>query len=152
MGRNSGLQELPPLEDPVAPGVLQPVGRPLLPPPLLLGHGQGPALGSQPGAAASTHPGLLQAAEQQVRHRADSADGQLSAQVAEVRCHPPLGLLQALAPTLVLGLAVSHDLQQLIGIPTELRVRAGHQLHQRRVGPQLGLYRPDGAGDGPTVV
>ena len=57
--RNLGLQELSPLEDPVAPGVLQPVSRPLLPPPLLLGHGQGPALGSQPDAAASTHPGLL---------------------------------------------------------------------------------------------
>ena len=64
MKRNSSLQELSPLEDPVAPGVLQPVGRPLLPPPLLLGHGQGPALGGQLGPAARAHPGLLQAAEQ----------------------------------------------------------------------------------------
>ena len=63
-----GFKELAPLEHPVAPGVLEPVGCPLLPPSLLLGHGQGPALGGQPGPPARAHPSLLQAAEQRVGH------------------------------------------------------------------------------------
>ena len=79
----------------MAPGVLEPVSRPLL-----LCHGQSPTLGGQPGPAAGAYLGLLQAAEQRVRHRADRADGELPAQVGEVGIPQSFSLLLETFPKL----------------------------------------------------
>ena len=110
---SSELQKLVPLEHPVAPGMQEPVGHPLLPPPLLLGHGHGPALGGQPGPVVWAHPGLLQAAEQGFGHRADGADGELPMEIGEVGRHPPLGLIQ---PNDNANLRISEELKCFLSL------------------------------------
>ena len=93
--RISGLQELASLQHPVAPGMQQQVGCPLLPPLSCWAMARALRWAASLATRPVSNSSLLQATEQQVRQQADRADGQLPAQVRKVEGHRPLGLLQA---------------------------------------------------------